>query len=635
MNPFSSQDRSVVLAARLLSGALVCALLYWGRAVLMPLALAALVGFMLHPVVVRLRRFGVPKLLSVGAAMLLGTGFIVSAMWFIAVQVASFTNELPTYQKNISEKVGQVQAAMRGGALDRLERMFEKIKKEAEERSDRQESVTASTVKTESAPVPVVIQSPKQWIDLSLVNSALPLLDPLVTGGLIFILVALMLLRWEDLRSRLVSVMNQNITRTTRAIDDAGKRITKYLAMQFLINGSYGLAVGVGLWFLGVPYAGLWGLCAGLFRYVPYAGPVAATALPLLVSLVTTSGWTQVAGVAALFLTLELISNNVIEPWLYGWRIGLSELGVIIAAVAWTFLWGTAGLVLAVPLTVCLVVLGEHVPALSFFSRLLGDKSALPLHLRLYQRLLAHDRQEASDLAREHAQANGFASTSDEIVAPALAHAREEEISGALSDADIQGIAGAIPFVMDRAQEFVESPDEEAGEEEDGEERPPHDMMPGLVVAWPLCKLSEALVPLLHHQCAELPCRWQDVPENSLSSEVLSKLAAAEEPPVAVCLVCLSCEDLPRVRSLCKKLRHSRLKCCVIVACWTDEKGGSEMENALMEAGATNVSWTPSETRNALGPHVLDKARHAGSAPVPARDSAADDFVPDTALPAI
>ena len=596
----------MLLAARFVIAALVCALLFWGQAVLMPLALASLIAFMLHPLVIRLQRIRVPRMIAVAAAMLLGTGVIAGACWMIASQLTGFTNELPAYQRNISAKIGQVQEAMRGGAMEKVQHMFAKVAQEARDR-EAKNAPTSTQEDMDQKPTPVVVQSPKEWIDLSLLNSALPLLEPLVTGGLIFVLVALMLLRWEDLRSRLVSVLNQNLTRTTRAIDDAGKRIARYLAMQFLINSSFGLAVGIGLWALGVPYAALWGLCAAMFRYVPYAGPLAAAVLPLFVSLVTSTGWGQVAGVAALFLTLEMLSNNFMEPWLYGWRLGLSELGVIIAAVAWTFLWGTAGLVLATPLTVCLVVLGEHVPALAFFSRLLGDKSALPMHLRFYQRLLAGDRMEAADLAHQHARKEGFTSTSDFVIAPALAHARDEEVRGSLSEAEVSFISNAIPFVIDRA-------------DEDDEKAVPatatNEIVPGLVVAWPLCTLSEVLVPLLQHHCEDLPCRWRVLPENSLSSEAITTLATVDEMPVAVCLLMLHLDDLSRARSLCKKLRKLWPNLHITVACWSEIKGTEAMEKELHEAGAAKVAWTPSSTRAALAPFILDQAQHAPATPL-------------------
>lgn len=596
MNPFSGQDRAVVLAARFVIAALVCGLLYWGRVVLMPLALAALIAFMLHPLAVRLQRIRVPRLISVGAVMMLATAVIVAAIWFITVQVASFTNELPSYQRNISDKIAQVQGSMRGGALERLQKVFHSLEMEAKA---REEATAPASVSNE--PLPVVVESKERWFELNMANAA-PLLEPLVTGGLIFVLVALMLLRWEDLRSRLVSVMNQSVTRTTRAIDDAGKRIARYLGAQLLINASFGLVIGLGLWVLGVPYAGLWGLCAGIFRYVPYAGPVAAAALPIMVSLVTSNGWTQVIGVCALFLTLELVSNNVLEPWLYGWRVGLSEIGVILAAVAWTFLWGTAGLVLAVPLTVCLVVLGEHVPALAFFSQLLGDKPALPVHLRFYQRLLAHDKMEAAELAKNHAKHHGFAGAGDEVIAPALAHARGEELRGALSDDEVDDFARALPYILDRTED----------EDDEMDELKEHttEVSAGPVVVWPLCRLSESLVPLLQLRCWDLPCRWEMVPESSLTSEAMGRLANEKEPPVAVCLLLLIHEDLARARTLCKKLRHVFPDLHITVAFWAESRMESEMVQTVEKSGAARITWTPSETRADLAPHVMDRARH-------------------------
>ncbi len=597
-----AHDRTLVMAARLLMAALVCALLYWGRVVLIPLALATLIAFILHPMVVRLQRIRVPRLVSVGMTMLMATSLIVAAFWFITVQVAGFTRDLPTYQRNISEKIGQLQGSMRGGVLERLERLFVSLEQEAKARDEAREPGATS-----NEPLPVVIESPKKWSDGSITAAALPLLEPIVTGGLIFVLVALMLLRWEDLRSRLVSVINQNITRTTRAIDDAGKRIARYLGMQMLINGSFGLVIGLGLWGLAVPYSGLWGLCAALFRYVPYVGPVAAAALPLMVSLFTSTGWTQVGGVAMLFLTLELVSNNVLEPWLYGWRVGLSELGVILAAVAWTFLWGTAGLVLAVPLTVCLVVLGEHVPALSIFPRLLGDKPALPLHLRFYQRLLAKDKMEARDLAREYARANDFAKAGDDVIAPALAHARVEELRGALSEEEVQEFAAALPYILDRVDERDEVDDEAAASLTQ--------MSAGAVVVWPLCRLSEALVPLLHRHCQDLPCRWKMVPETLLTSEAIEKLA--EEEPTAVCVLLLIQDDLPQARNVCKKLRRTWPDVHITVACWSDPKGDGGVEEAMTKAGASRICWTPSETRNDLAPQILDQAQQVDEKQLP------------------
>ncbi|QIF00810.1 AI-2E family transporter [Roseimicrobium sp. ORNL1] len=600
MNPFSSQDRTLVLAARFVIAALTCGLLYWGREVLMPLALATLIAFMLHPLAVRLQRIRVPRLISVGAVMLFSTGLIVAAIWFITVQVASFTNELPLYQKNISEKIGQVQGSMRGGALEKLQKVFHSIESEVKARE-----ASAAPTFSPAEPLPVVVETKEKWFDFNIANAAVPLMEPLVTGGLIFLLVALMLLRWEDLRARLVSVMNQNITRTTRAIDDAGKRIARYLAAQLFVNGSFGLAVGLGLWALGVPYAGLWGLCAAIFRYVPYLGPMVAAVLPIMVSLVTSEGWTQVLSVGALFLVLELVSNNVLEPWLYGWRVGLSEIGVIVSAVAWTFLWGTAGLVLAVPLTVCLVVLGEHVPALSFFPQLFGDKPALPLHLRFYQRLLAHDKTEAADLAKKYVKAHGFAKTGDEVIAPALAHARVEEMRGALSDEEVREFVTAIPYVLDRADDELDDEDDEVDENNTRNV----EVAAGPVVVWPLCTLSEALVPVLQHHCRDLPCRWEVMSEESLTSEVIAKLAREEEPPEAVCLLLLIQEDLTRARNLCKKLRHTFPDVHITVGFWSGSKVESEITQTMEKTGQAKITWTPSETRSDLAPHVLDRAK--------------------------
>lgn len=454
--------------------------------------------------------------------------------------------------------------------------------------------------------MPVVIESRAEWLDMTMANTALPLLEPLATSGLVFILVILMLLRWEDLRSRLVSLLNHDLTATTRAIDEAGSRITRYLAMQFLINGSFGLIIGLGLWALGVPYASLWGLCAGLFRYIPYAGPVIAASLPTLVSLVTSTGWSQLVGVLVLFLTLELLSNNFLEPWLYGWRLGLSELGIIIAAVAWTFLWGPAGLVLATPLTVCLVVLGEHIPALALFARVLGDKPSLPVHLRFYQRLLARDEIEAVELAHEMSKDQGIDRICNDLIAPALTHARSEQAQGSLSPSDCDSISTAIRPIIESLQDL----DDPTGSSED---RATNGFQPGLVIAWPMCLLSEAAVPIMQQLCRDLPCHWKQVPARLLSSEVLTGLNNSEDMPVAICLLCLHEDDLSRARSLCKRLRGSSPGIHVTVACWGEVTDRPGVRAALQRAGADDVAWTPAETRAVMAPHVLDRLQHTAT----------------------
>ncbi len=230
-----------------------------------------------------------------------------------------------------------------------------------------------------------------------------PLFGAVGTFGLTLLLAIFMLINREELRNRLVSLSGRpSLAVATKALADAGDRISRYLLMQFIVNATMGLAVGIGLYFIGVPYAALWGLTAGLLRYLPYVGPWIAALLPITVSLVTVPGWQQVALVVGLFVVLELLSNNVMEPLLYGHSVGLSSFAVIVAAIFWTWLWGAVGLVIATPITACLVVLSSYVPELAAIGRLLGERPALTPHETLYQRLLARDVDEADGIITRH-----------------------------------------------------------------------------------------------------------------------------------------------------------------------------------------------------------------------------------------
>ena len=261
-----------------------------------------------------------------------------------------------------------------------------------------------------------------------------PLLEPLSAAAFVVVLVIFMLLKYEDIRNRLIGLVGSGqLTVTTRALDDAGQRISRYLLMQCIINGSYGLAVGLGLFFLGVPYAVLWGFLAAVLRYIPYVGPLIAAVFPVTISLVAFPGWGHLALVLGLFVLLELWSNLIMEPWLYGQSIGVSEVGLLVVTGFWTWLWGPIGLVLATPLTVCIVVLGRHVPHLQFFDMLFGDAPALAPPVLYYQRLLARDQEEATEFVEEYVKAHTLEKVYDDVLIPALLLAWQDRQQGLLT----------------------------------------------------------------------------------------------------------------------------------------------------------------------------------------------------------
>ena len=222
------------------------------------------------------------------------------------------------------------------------------------------------------------------------------------------VLAIFMLLERRELRDRVILLIGyRRMTATTRALDEAGARISRYLLMQSIISGSFGVAVGLGLFLIGVPYAVIWGCLAAALRFIPYVGVFSAALLPFALSLAVFPGWLQPALVVGLFLVLDVVANMVIEPWLYGHSAGVSQVALLVAVLFWTWLWGPVGLLLATPLTVCLIVLSKHLPALGFIVVLMGDRPVIEAKARYYQRLLARDQDEAADIVEAYVNADG------------------------------------------------------------------------------------------------------------------------------------------------------------------------------------------------------------------------------------
>lgn len=391
----------LVPALRVLIGlgiaALVIAALHLGRDLLIPLALAGLLGFLLDPAVCRLKRWGLPRALAVALVGLAALGSLVAAGAYLTVQLRAVSTDLPTYQDTIRGKIGQLHQQLRGpsawdGAVSTLDTVQDQIQQVTEDTPRPTQRVEV----VQPPPGPIVTAS--QW--LARIGG------PLATAAIVALFVILILLDRDSLRDRMLRLMGGgNLHRATDALDEATTRISRYLRMQLIINASYGVPMAVGLWFIGVPGAVLWGALATVMRFVPYVGPLVSALFPLTLAFAVSPGWEMVLWTLALIALLELLSNYLLEPWLYGASTGLSTLSVIVAAIFWTALWGPIGLILSTPLTVCLLVLGRHVPGLGFIEGLLGTTPVLALPQRLYQRLLAGDIEEATDMASQYIDA--------------------------------------------------------------------------------------------------------------------------------------------------------------------------------------------------------------------------------------
>ena len=379
----------------LASIAVVIAALYLAKGVLIPLTLAALLSFLLSPVCDWLERRRLGRIPAVLLTAVVGFSMLGIVTWTAAVQITSLAPKIPEYQSNVEAKLSSVNAY----AVVALRKVTRTAQEMGEKISPTE--LAEAGVGTVDQPYPVrVVTSPASPLQI-FGGMFGTLLEVLGTTGIVIVLVVFFLLQREDLRDRFIHLMGKgHVTVTTQMLEDAGTRVSRYLSMLFLINVTFGISVGIGLYLIGLPNAILWGILATVLRFIPYIGPWIAAAMPLGLSMAISPGWFAPLLTVGLFVLLELFNNNVLEPWLYGRNTGVSAVAVLVAAVFWMWLWGPAGLLLATPLTVCLLVVGKHVPQLSFLGILLGNEPVFEPKDRIYQRLLAGDSEEADGIVR-------------------------------------------------------------------------------------------------------------------------------------------------------------------------------------------------------------------------------------------
>jgi predicted PurR-regulated permease PerM len=563
--------------------------LYLGQDILIPLALAILLSFMLAPIVIRLRRWGLGRIPSVLAVVVLLFVALLGLGSIVASQVVHLADNLPRYEWNLRAKIRDLRIAVpSGGVVERTSDMLRDLGEELQDATKGPEAEGTSAGAEEPVkPVPVQVQRPAAPPLQTLRELGGPLVGPIATAGLVLVFVIFMLLQREDLRDRIIRLVGSgDVARTTEAMNDAAKRISRYLLMQLVINVLYGIPVGVGLYFIGVPNPVLWGLLATLLRFIPYVGPVIAALFPIALSFAVAPGWTVPAMTIALFVTLELFSNNVLEPWLYGASTGLSPVAVLVAAVFWTTLWGPVGLLLSTPLTVCLVVLGRHVPHLGFFDVLLGDEPALAPELKFYQRLLARDPDEATELAEEYLEDEPLDSLYQAVIMPALALAEQDRLRGSLDRETVQGVGEDTIGIVDylREEEEGESvPDDEAAAEASlsGASGGP---VPVLCIG-ARNGLDEAAAAMLGHLLGRAGVGVATVPRQHAAGRNLTRLQRH-----GVALICLSYVN-PRAtqhaQRLTRRLRHHfGDQARIMVGLWTAEPSPESREELLETTGA-------------------------------------------------
>jgi predicted PurR-regulated permease PerM len=433
----------------ILAGALLVAALYFGRQVLVPIALAILLSFVLSPAVRLLQGKYFPRVAAVAVVGLLAFTAIFGLGTILAAEVHDLAKNLPRYQSTLQAKIESVRgAAVGAGTVERAVRVLQSLKKEIEAPTDSSPSLADGA--TASKPVPVEIRQPNPGALQTLTRLITPLIQPLTTTGIVVIFVIFILLQQKDLRNRLVRLAGaHDLQRTTAALDDAGERLSRLLLAQLVLNAIFGLVIGAGLAIIGVPSAPLWGMLAMILRFVPYFGAVIAAAFPLVLAVSVGPGWGMVLLAAALFLVVEPILGQVIEPMVYGQHAGLSPVAVIVSVSFWTWLWGPIGLILATPLTICLVVVGRHVERLNFLEVMFGDQPPLTPPELIYQRMLARDPVEIADQASSFLKEKSVGAYFEDILLPGLRLATADADKGQLDIDRIERIRDAVTEIIE------------------------------------------------------------------------------------------------------------------------------------------------------------------------------------------
>jgi predicted PurR-regulated permease PerM len=425
---------------------MIVATLYFGKEVLMPVTLALLLAFVLAPVVNLLRRVHLGRVPSVLLGVTLGLCVILAIGSVIGSQIAQLTADIPQYATTVETKVSNV----RNFTIGRLSELADKIGAKNAQSSSSSDASTASSGHSSptGAPPPAAQASGSSPFELA-ERYLSPVLSPFATFGIVFIVAVFALLQKEDLRDRMIRLLGANdLHGTTVAIDDGARRLSRYFLTQLIINTAFGIVVGAGLLIIGLPNPVLWGILSALLRFVPYVGSLISAVLPISLAAAVEPGWSMVLWTVGLYVVVEGLTGQVIEPLVYGNSTGLSPFSVVVAAIFWSWLWGPVGLILSTPLTLCLVVMGRHVKRLEFLDILLGDRPPLTLTETLYQRILAGDADEAQDHAEIILKERSLGTYYDEIVVKAMRLAATDAENGIIDRAQLDKVSRTIQVLM-------------------------------------------------------------------------------------------------------------------------------------------------------------------------------------------
>ena len=573
--------------------AFVVAALYFGRSVLVPIALATLITFLLSRLVTRLERW-IGRIAAVLVTVIAMFTIFAAASWVIGRQVIDLADKLPDYQANIATKIRSLRLPA-GGPLARFSSSLHALQNEivapspAPELDRARASSSTRTAPPLASPIPVKVIEGRSAIPQLMQETLGAILSPLGTAALVLLLVIFMLLKREDLRGRLIRLVGQGrISTTTRAMEDAGRRVSRYLSTQFLVNTCYGICVAVGLQFIGVPNAALWGLLAGVLRFVPYIGPWAGAFLPVLLSFAISTSWFTPMMTIALFIVLEAIVSNFVEPWVYGANTGVSPLALIISAVFWTWLWGPIGLVLSTPMTVCLAVIGRHVPRLEFLGILLSEDQPLSHHEEFYHRLLSFSMDSAEEFATKYVETESLTALYDNVLIPAIATVEIDAHRDSLTAEQRTSALQRVHEIVDNFSGREASPGE-AHEQKNGDLAGVAPAIGSRVLCLPASAYrdelaGEMLAQLLRNQGFEA----ENLPARLKHDELIDR--TVEVQAEFVCLSVLPPTSIAQARHLALAIRERLGSVPIFVGVWSARFDAEKLRERLGPGHVTDVA---------------------------------------------
>lgn len=590
--------------AVLIGVVLIVAALYLAQTVLIPVALAIFLSFILSPLVARLERWHLPRVPAVVIVGIFAFAAMASLGWTVGHQAMNMVTRLPEFRENLESRISFVRDKVRG-PLQKASEVVHDLERHAtrEEgasgdpkvgdgkagetktgsgKGERSAPPDAKATESKASTAPAAAE-PSPILGWATAGFG-TLASVLGTAGVVILLVFIMLIQRGDLRDRFIALTGGGVVLTTQALDEAAQRVSRYLLVLTFINASYGTALGVGLWLIGVPNAVLWGIVAGAMRFIPYVGPWVAAALPILFSFAISTSLTTPLLACGLFIALELLTNLVIEPVMLPNHIGVSTTALVVSAVFWAWLWGAPGLFLATPLTVCVVVLGKHIPRMRFLSVMLGDQPVLSPSLRIYQRLLVGDTDDAGTLiAADTKSGESVVEICDSLLVPALCLAQQDRLDRVIDDSTLVTVA-------ERARELA---DDVLDREKQKVEPVVHSDVFRVVCISAERETDAAASSMLCGLLRRAGFDSIEAPHGALVSEALEVIGSARAD--AVCISQVPPFSFTRLRYLCKRIQERFPGTAILVGTWTVSLDLTKVQERIQSGNQLHVAGTLAE----------------------------------------